>query len=493
MTPDGQSIFVTNGKGQYSKSNRQGPNPLKKESSNIREYIAGLMNGTVSLIPTPSPAQMSIHTRGAFANSPLSETNSKKGAQPMAPNPIPSKVGEPSPIKHCLYIIKENRTYDQVLGDLPKGNGDPNLCIFPEKVTPNQHALAREFVTLDNFYVESEVSADGHEWTMAAYATDFVEKTWPLTYRGGRGKLSYPAEGNFKIAQPSSGYFWDRCKEKGVGYFSFGEFVVNGPSPGTPATTKIASLEGHFDPQFRGYDLDYPDVKRAERFIERWKQFETEKNLPGFIVLRLPNDHTYGTRVGKPTPTAMVAENDLALGLIIEAISKSPSWKETAIFVIEDDAQNGADHVDAHRTIAFAISPYIRRGTVDSTLYSTASMLRTMGLILGLEPMTQFDASANPMYNSFQNTPDLTPFVHRPAQVDLQAKNGPNAFGAALSERLDLSKEDAADDLLFGDIVWRSVKGADYPMPAPVRAAFVFAEVESEEEEEEEAEAKENK
>lgn len=486
FSQDGSHWFVTNGKGQSSKSNRAGPSPLKKEQATIREYIGGLMQGTVSYIPVPSPAQMATLTKTAFSCSPLTENLQKHGVVRSDDNPIPDKVGDPSPIKHCLYIIKENRTYDQVLGDLPQGNGDPSLCIFPEKVTPNQHALAREFVLLDNFYVESEVSADGHEWTMAAYATDFVEKTWPLTYRGGKGKLSYPSEGNFKIAQPSSGYFWDRCKEKGKSYFSFGEFIANGPTPDSPAVAKVESLEGHFDPKFRSYDLDYSDIKRADRFLERWGQFEKEGNLPSFIVLRLPNDHTYGTRVGKPTPTAMVAENDLALGMIIEGISNSPSWKETAIFVIEDDAQNGADHVDAHRTIAFAISPYIRRGTVDSTLYSTASMLRSMGLILGLEPLSQFDAAANPMYASFQAKPDLTPYQHRNANVDITAKNIAGAFGAELSEKLDLSKEDAADDLLFGDIVWRSVKGADHPMPAPVRAAFVFAEVEEEEGEDEE-------
>jgi hypothetical protein len=340
--------------------------------------------------------------------------------------------------------------------------------------------LASEYVLLDNFYVESEVSADGHEWTMAAYATDFVEKTWPLTYRGGRGKLGYPSEGKLKIAEPTSGYIWDKCRARGISYFSFGEFVDNGPTIDSPATTKVEALQGHFDPKFRSYDLDYSDIKRAERFIERWNQFEQEGNLPQFMVIRLPNDHTYGTKVGKPTPTAMVADNDVALGMVVEALSKSKKWKETAIFVVEDDAQNGADHVDAHRTVALAISPYTRGAGLDSTLYSTSSMLRTMELILGLEPMTQFDASANPMYRSFKSTPDLTPYKKRDVMVDLSAKNDIAAWGAKQSAEMDLSKEDAADDLLFGDIVWRSVKGANNPMPAPVRSAFVFAEVEEE-------------
>jgi hypothetical protein len=429
---------------------------------------------------------MAKWTRQAMDLSPLQADSKVNTAGREADNPIPAKVGDPSPLKHCFYIIKENRTYDQVFGDLPQGNGDPNLCIFPEKVTPNIHALATQYVLLDNFYVESEVSADGHEWTMAAYATDFVEKSWPMSYRGGgKDKFTYPAEGKLKIAEPSSGYLWDACKRAGVSYFSFGEFISNGATIDSPAFTKIEALQGHFDPQFRGYDLDYPDVKRAERFITRFKQFEAENNLPGLVILRLGNDHTSGTRPGKPTPTAMVADNDLALGMVVEAISKSKYWKESAIFVIEDDAQNGSDHVDAHRTTALAISPYIRRGSVDSTLYSTSSMLRTMELILGVEPMTQFDAAATPMYASFSGKLDETPYTAIPAKVDLNEVNKPDAFGAAQSMKMDFSKEDAADDLILGDIVWRSVRGADSPMPAPVRAAFVFTRGEEEEEEEE--------
>ena len=343
----GDRILVANGKGMTSRSNVHGANPNLKSPATVREYIGGLFRGTLSIIPTPSPAEMARMTRLAMECSPLDEAQSTRATDIPAGFPVPAKVGQPSPIKRCIYIIKENRTYDQVFGDLPVGNGDPSLCIFPEKITPNHHALARQFVVLDNFYVESEVSADGHEWSMAAYATDFVEKTWPLDYRGGHDKLTYPAEGKFKIAQPSSGYIWDRCLEANVSYFSFGEFVENGETPDDPCTTNIESLKGHFDPQFRSYDLDYPDVKRAERFIQRWQQFEQDGNTPQLTILRLPNDHTYGTRVGKPTPTAMVADNDVALGMVVEAVSKSKAWKETAIFVVEDDAQNGSDHVDA--------------------------------------------------------------------------------------------------------------------------------------------------
>jgi DNA-binding beta-propeller fold protein YncE len=485
MTRDGEQILVANGKGLTSRDNRKGPNPLRDPPRSTREYIGGLFRGSLSVIPNPDPVTMAQWTKDAYACSPFKHDSNPNLKSTATDSAIPSRVGDPSPIKYCFYIIKENRTYDQVFGDMKdRGNGDPELCIFPEKVTPNHHALAREYVTLDNFYVESEVSADGHEWTMAAYATDFVERGWPLSYRGGRNKIGYTSEGAYEIAAPSSGYFWDQCKKAGVSYYSFGEFISNGPTPNDPGKANIATLEGHFDPMYRSYDLDYMDIDRAKRFAERLAQFDREDNLPQFVVLRIGNDHTSGTRIGKKTPTAMVADNDVALGQIVETISKSRYWKESAIFVIEDDAQNGSDHVDAHRTVALAISPYIRKGTVDSTLYTTSSMLRSMELILGLEPMTQFDAAANPMYTSFGNTADLTPYTARPAQVDLYETNNALAWGAEMSEKLDLSKEDAADDLLLGDIVWRSVRGPNSPMPPPVRAAFVFAELEEEEEEE---------
>ncbi|MCS6977328.1 MAG: bifunctional YncE family protein/alkaline phosphatase family protein [Gemmatales bacterium] len=468
-------IYVANGKGTLPKANRQGPDPTATVRT-LREYIGTLYRGTVSVIDMPTPEQMVKYSQQAFECSPLRADLAPVGTR-SPDNPIPAKVGEPCPIKYCIYIIKENRTYDQVFGDLPEGNGDPSLCIFPERVTPNHHKLAREFVLLDNFYVESEVSADGHEWSMGAYCTDFVEKVWPLNYRGSplRKLTQYPAEGEKDaVARPAGGYIWDRCAEAGVSYFSFGEWIANGPTPNDPGRARVKALEGHFDPWFRGYDLDYPDVKRAERFITVLKQWEKEGKMPQLVILRLPNDHTAGTRVGKPTPTAMVADNDLALGMVVEAISKSKFWKESAIFVVEDDAQNGPDHVDAHRTVAFVISPYVKRKSVDSTMYSTASMLRTMELILGLKPMSQFDAAARPMYNSFTAKPDFTPYEHLPANVDLTETNKATAWGAKLSEQLDLSKEDAADDLLFNEIIWRSVRGPHSPMPPPVRAAFVF-------------------
>jgi YVTN family beta-propeller protein len=471
--PTDKRLYVANGKGASSFANPQGPLPNVPDRLTTRQYIAGLMRGTLSIIDLPTPEKMAAYSKDAYGCSPLKADQGVTAERPKD-SPIPGKPGDPSPIKNVIYVIKENRTYDQVFGDVKEGNGDPGLCLFPEKVTPNHHKLAREFVLLDNFYCDGEVSADGHEWSMGAYATDFVEKVWPLTYRPNKKKIGYPAEGSYPIATPAGGYIWDRCAEAKVTYRSYGEWVENGKNPGDPGKARSKALEGHFDPRFRGFDLKYPDQKRADRFIEELAGFEAKGEMPHFIVLRLPNDHTEGTKVGSPTPTAFVADNDLALGRVVEAVSKSKFWKETAIFVVEDDAQNGPDHVDAHRTVALVISPYTKRKYVDSTMYSTASMLRTMELILGLKPMSQFDAAARPMYASFRAKADETPYTHVVPLVDLKEKNTRTAWGAKLSEKFDFTKEDAADDLLFNEVIWRSVKGADSPMPAPVRAAFVF-------------------
>lgn len=479
VTADGKHLLVANGKGLASKSNRNGPQPGVSFPATVAEYIAGLFQGTVSVIPLPAAkdreATLKAWSAKVYAGMP---TSRRQGPTTLvAGHPIPLKVGDPSPIQYVIYVIKENRTYDQILGDLPVGNGDPTLCLFPEKVTPNHHKLAREFVVLDNFYVESEVSADGHEWSMGAYASDFVEKTWPLSYGHNQlKKYSYPAEGNFSIATPAGGYLWDRAREAGVSYRSYGEFVSNAKTVGQPGKTRVKALEGHFDPLFRSFDMDYPDQKRADRFLSELKRFEAEGTMPRLQIVRLPNDHTSGTAAGKITPTAAVADNDLALGRLIEGLSLSAFWPKTAVFVVEDDAQNGPDHLDAHRTIAYVISPYVKRRSVDSTMYSTASMLRTMELILGMKPMSQFDALAQPMAACFGPTPDLTPYRHERPQVNLEEKNSKLAWGGKLSDRMDFTKEDAADDLLLNQVVWRSVRGADSPMPAPVRAGFVLAE-----------------
>ena len=468
VTPDGKHLLVSNGKGLTAKANPLGPQPVR--NSSMAQYIGQLYKGTLSIIDLPArkrfERQLPALTAQTYRCSPLRSDASVSVSRP-AGNPVPAQPGQPSPIKYCIYIIKENRTYDQVLGDLPQGNGDPELCLFPERVTPNLHRLARQFVLLDNFYAESEVSADGHEWSMGAYATDFVRKMWPLSYgHNGSGKFPYPSEGNFPVAFPAGGYLWDRALAAGVTYRSYGEFVRN------DGTTRVPALGGHFDPQYRGFDLDYPDVQRTARFIAELKRFEAEGDMPRLQILRLPNDHTHGTTPGKLTPTALVADNDLALGRFVEAVSHSKFWPQTALFIVEDDAQNGPDHVDAHRTTAYVVSPYTKRGAVDSTLYSTTSMVRTLELILGLGPMSQFDAAATPMFNAFQSQPDLRPYRALPANVDLQERNSPAAWGGQIP--MNFAREDAVDDLLLNEVVWRSVRGPASPMPAPVRAAFVF-------------------
>jgi len=475
VTPDGHQLLIVNGKGNTALPNPNGPQPAPGGSGKKSSYIGAMYKGTLAVVDLPSSSnfaqQLAAWTAEVLHCTPLRPDASVSAVRPPG-NPVPDKPGEPCPITHCIYIIKENRTYDQVFGDVTEGNGDPKLCLFPEKVTPNLHKLVREFVLLDNFYADAEVSASGHEWSMGAYATDFVEKTWPINYGHKGTKFPYPAEGLLPIAFPASGYLWDRASAAGVSYRSFGEFVQNANGPSQPVQTKVKSLEGHFDPDYRSFDLGYSDLKRADRFISEMQRFESSGDMPRLQIVRLGNDHTQGVSAGKRTPTAFVAENDAAVGRLVEAVSHSKFWGSTAIFVVEDDAQNGPDHVDAHRTEALVISPYTKRGAVDSTLYSTTSMLRTIELILGLQPMTQFDAAASPMYNSFQARPDVTPYTALATTADLQATNNARAWGSR--EKFNFAKEDMNDDLKFNEVIWRSVRGADNPMPAPVHAGFVL-------------------
>jgi YVTN family beta-propeller protein len=482
---DGKRLFVANGKGVASASNAGGPQPGKRTDRS--QYIGQLLKGTVSLINLPTQAKLAQLTRRVYANSPYTDELLKAARAPRVKTAIPVRLGDPSPIKHVIYVVKENRTYDQVLGDMKEGNGDPNLCLFGEDITPNQHALAREFVLFDNFYVDAEVSADGHNWSMAAYATDYVEKTWPTQY-SSRGR-TYDYEGQKKISRPTGGYIWDYCQRAGVSYRSYGEFVSSregkpggggetganpNPTPKKENFTYESALEGHFSPTFPAWDLNIPDVDRIKAWIAEFREYEKNGKLPQFQIVRIGGDHTQGTRAGAPTPRAHVAENDQALGLLIETVTHSERyWKDTAIFVLEDDAQNGPDHVDAHRSIAFVVSPYTKRNYVDSTMYTGSGMLRTMELILGLPPMSQYDAAATPMYNAFTDKPNLKPFKMLPARVDLAEKNPPNAPGSQRSAQLDFSKEDAAPDIEFNEIIWKSVRGAHSQMPAPVRSAFV--------------------
>jgi len=369
-------------------------------------------------------------------------------------------------------VIKENRTYDQMLGDMPEGNGDTTLVLFGERITPNHHALAREFVLLDNFYVNGEVSADGHNWSLGAYATDYLEKSWPTNY-GGRGGF-YTAEGRREIANNRDGFIWDFCKRYGVSYRTYGEFADN-YKPNIPV------LEGHLCPYFTGWDQSVRDTTRFYQWKRDFDSLYAAGSVPQLSTIRFINDHTEGLGVGKPTPFAHVADNDLTIGLFVDYLSHHPIWNQTAVFIVEDDAQNGPDHVDAHRSVALLAGGFVKSGLVDHTLYSTTSMLRTIELILGLPPMSQYDAAATPMWRCFAQTTGHAPYTVRPINVDLNEKNIKVSKWSDLSESFDWAQEDRCPDDLFNEVIWRAVKGLESPCPPPVHAAFFLPTAEDEE------------
>ncbi|MCC6460290.1 MAG: beta-propeller fold lactonase family protein [Saprospiraceae bacterium] len=469
----GKKILVANGKGMSSLANPDGPQPTqKKEDNRAAAYIGSLFLGTLSLIDRPDAAALAQYSAQVYKNTPYSKEKEQQ-AEGEAGNPVPRRLGEPSPIKYVFYLIKENRTYDQVLGDMPEGNGDTSLCLFPEKVTPNQHALAREFVLLDNFYVNAEVSADGHNWSMAAYATDYVEKTWPTSY-GGRGG-GYDFEGSSPLVFPRGGYIWDYCQRAGVSYRSYGEFADD-------YKANYKTLEGHICPNYSSWDLNIQDIEREKVWAQDFDSLLAIGRVPRFNTIRFGNDHTSGMAKGAYSPEAAVADNDLAVGLLVEHLSKSSIWKESVVFILEDDAQNGADHVDAHRSIAFVAGPHVKRGLVDHSLYSTSSMLRTMELILGLPPMSQYDAAATPMWRCFTATPELRPFAARPNQVPIDTRNAAVNELSRISETFNLAELDAVPERLFNEVLWRGIKGLDSQMPAPRRSAFLQTREEEEEE-----------
>jgi len=470
----GGKIWVANGKGFTSMANPLGPNPAKRrqevnyqhgDQHKIPEvqYIAGLFKGTMSIIPEPNDQQLGQYSQLVYRNTPYAK-DSELVSTGEAGNPIPMKVGDRSPIKYVFYFIKENRTYDQVLGDVNEGNGDTSLVLFGRRITPNQHAIVQEYALLDNFYVNAEVSADGHNWSMGAYATDYLEKTWPTSY-GNRGG-GYDAEGNRAIANNKGGFIWDDCRRAGVSYRSYGEFEDDGKP-------HLECLKGHICPGFTGWDLTVMDTTRFSQWKKDFDSLLAAGALPQLNVIRIGNDHTAGLRRGSPTPFAYVADNDLAAGEFVEYLSKSPIWKESVVIMLEDDAQNGPDHVDAHRSPVYIAGGLVKHHFVDHTMYSTTSVLRTIELILGIPPMTQYDASSPSMWRCFTSTPDLTAFQALPANVDLRDKNTASNEWSKRSSAIDLTKEDRVPDRLFNEILWKGIKGGDAPMPPPSRAAFI--------------------
>lgn len=454
-----ETLYVANGKGG-SRPNFPPKSQITRKVDKVKFDAAGsTFTPTISAINFPSPEELSNHTAQVRKNSPYTPDCLRR-----SPNPnnsiIPSEVGNECPIKYVLYIIKENRTYDQILGDLtdasgkPLGNGDPKIAMFGAKATPNQHKLAREYAVLDNLYCNGEVSLDGHSWCDYAFATEWRQAAWMIK-SSRKGELPR----NREILYPSAGAIWDQCKRMGLSYKCYGEGTWEIPS------------------ENRGKALRYEGTDRdsVQFWINDLHEHEQNNSMPRLTVMALPGDHTHGTTPGHFTPQAMVADNDLAVGLLVEAASKSKFWKEMAIFIIEDDAQNGPDHIDSHRTTGFVISPWCKRGIVDSTPYTTMSMLRTMELILGLPPLTQYDAGATPMFNLFSKEINLNGYQSVPALIDLNEKNKTNAPGAKESAAMNWNEVDEAPEDELNRILWSATMGPNIPYPVPIHRVIFFS------------------
>ncbi len=448
---DGNTIMVLNAKGLGA-----GPNTFG-------QYIGNMMQGTMSFISVPDEEQLQKYTQQVLKNNTVYGADGFGWLRSMEgekDSPIPRFANQHSPIKHVIYVIKENRTYDQVFGDISKGNGNPAYTQFGQLITPNLHKLVNQFVLLDNFYCDGEVSDPGHQWATAGESNDYSEKTWLPDYSGRKAYgVDIPA------LKPANGYLWDEALKGGVSFRDYGEYInywespVNGKwTPDDPA------IGNHYDPNYAGWDLSISDMTRFNEWQKEFKQYEQNGNLPQFEMVYLPNDHTAGTSTGYPTPQAMVAQNDLAVGKLVDTVSHSQYWKDTAIFVVEDDPQAGTDHVDAHRTEALVISPYTQTGKVDHTFYDQDSMIRTMELILGLKPMNQFDASAIPMLNAFTNQPNFAPYGAVPESYPINTMNGQNAPMAAVSNQMNWKYPDANNEDTLNHIIWKATKGsAPYP------------------------------
>ncbi len=431
-------LYIADGKGESSHAN-----PRFRPGSDT-DYIADNLAGSIRRIAIPDDRALRAG---------LADVLDLAQHEAVPANPV---VREDGPIRHVIYVIKENRSYDEVLGDIGAADGDPSLVLFGEHVTPNQHAIAQRFGVFDRFFENAHVSADGHSWSTAAFANDYLEKMWPQNYAGRRP--FYDFEDAAEAAVPHGGYLWDDAAGHGVSLRNYGEFVTAGPSAPTPVSVSSDVLRPRTDRNYATFDMAVPDVDRFAEWKREFDAYETTHTLPQLEIVRFPRDHTAGTRPGSDTPAAMVADNDLAVGKLVEAVSHSSDWASTAIFVIEDDAQNGADHVDEQRAPFYLASPYARGGVVHAA-YTQASVLRTMEILLGLPPMSAYDAGARPLSAAFRTTPDLRPFDARAAGVDVHAKNTRTAYRAAESARLDFDDADRVDDGVLNDIVWHSVKG----------------------------------
>lgn len=482
LNTNGDFLYVANTKGVGSRNQR-----TDRKGFNSHDH-----QGTVSLIPVPQDKRELLRmTKTVELNNSISEN--RKRTLPVSASrkkvAVPVLPDQTSLFKHVVYIIKENRTYDQVFGDMPQENGDTSLVQFGREVTPNQHLLAETFVLLDNYYCSGVLSADGHQWTDEAYVTDYIEKSF------GGWTRSYPYDGGDPLAYASSGFIWDNVLKHGLTFRDYGEFVnaVIEPPDATfmdiyqdfvdgtgkisiRAKANLEQLTPYMCPTFIGFPLNVPDVYRAAEFLKELKGFEKNGNFPNFIIMLLPANHTSGTRPGMPTPRASVADNDLALGQIVEAITASRFWKETCILVTEDDPKNGLDHVDGHRTTGLVISPYTKRGEVISTYYSQINMVRTIENILGIPPMNQLDLSAEAMTDCFTEKADFTPFNAVRNNIPLDELNpelvsiaGDQLYWAKKSMEQDLEDLDRIEEDTFNRIIWHSVKGYGRPYPIMVK------------------------
>ncbi len=440
------ALFVANGKGESSHAN-----PRFRPSARVEtDYIADNIVGSIRRLTIPDDAALA---RGVIDVRDLAAHESVPASAVIRPG---------GPIKHVLYVIKENRSYDQVLGDVAAADGDPSLTIFGEKITPNLHAIVKRFGVFDRFFEDSHVSADGHNWSTAAFANDYTEKMWPQNYASRRS--FYDFEDGAEASVPHAGYLWDDAVKHGISLRNYGEMVSASPGGPTPVSSMNRVLNRNTDHDYSTFDMAVEDMTRFAEWKREFDAYEAAHTLPQLEIVFFPRDHTAGTRSGSVTPQGMVADNDLAVGKLVEAVSHSPDWSSTAIFVVEDDAQNGPDHVDEQRSTFYLISPYAAGG-VQHAMYTQASVLRTIEIVLGLPPMSSYDAGAAPLSPAFKPTPDLTPFDAQPAQIDVHLKNGSTAYRASDSARFDLSGADRVDSRTMNDILWHSVKGRFAPQP----------------------------
>jgi YVTN family beta-propeller protein len=477
VVADDGHVFVANVKGEGSRSRPPG---------RVGWQVSGF-RGSITKVPVPDALALARYTTQVRADGRVPQIlraleRAQTGAAPV---PVPRRPGDPSVFEHVVYVIKENRTYDQVLGDLKEGNGDPSLCIYGEAVTPNHHALARQFVLLDNYYCNGVCSADGHAWATEGHATDYLEKAF------GGFTRSYPW-GDDPLSYSSSGFLWDNALLHGLTFRNYGEMDYAEPVPKDATFAEIYqdyragqgrisfrqsigidTLRRYTAPGYPGWNLKITDVQRVDGFIKELRAAERSGKWPNLVLVLLPQDHTSGTSPDQPTPRAHLADNDLALGRLVEAVSHSRFWPTTCLFVIEDDPQDGFDHVDGHRSLCLVVSPYTKRKQVVSQFNNQTAVLHTIERILGLPPMNQMDALAPLLDACFTAKPDATPYEARPARAPLDEVNkklsqldGQDRTWAVRSQALDFSRADRADDDVLNRILWHAARGGDTPYPA---------------------------